>query len=303
MTILGSPVPLPFQAIDNNGDPVANGSILVQIANTASNKTVYSDAALTTPVTQGTYGATLDSAGRIALFWGTGPVDVTIYDANNVAVPGAQVLAVENVAKTYLEILGNTNCAGQRGMTTGGTITSTDYLVTVNSSGTNPTVINLPAATVGHQVTIQNVGTNPVAITPHGSDSINALSASAVYTMPAAVAASQIYPTSLMYPDGTSNWRTLPAFPPSTQVLALAAGVKLASGNASLASGTATIVSGLTTISSVELSLNRGAVPSTTGAAGIGYNVTGGSIAVISWKADGSAATGTEGFSWMATGA
>jgi len=300
MTLPGSSSPVPTNFYDTNGDPLANGFIATKAAGTNTDKTTWTTSALSSTNSN---PIQLDANGHADIFLGVGAYDLIATDANSVPVPTASIYGVVDTAQTYLPILGNTFATGARGVATGYTVLSTDYLITVDGTGgANPCVILLPAATSGHQLTIQNIGDVPVAITPHGADTINALVASAVWTMPAAVSASQIFPTAILYPDGTSNWRGVPAFPSANLVTATVAGVKMASGFANLASGGVTIATGLTTITSATLTLAVASVPSTTGPAGVGYAPSGGSLVVISWKADGSAYSGTSTVGWMATG-
>ena len=302
MALPGGVSPVPTNFYDTNGDPLANGFIATKAAGTNTDKTTWTTSALSSTNSN---PVQLDANGHADIFLGVGAYDLIATDANSVPVPTASIYGVVDTAQTYLPILGNTFATGARGVATGYTVLSTDYLITVDGTGgANPCVILLPAATSGHQLTIQNIGDVPVAITPHGADTINALVASAVWTMPAAVSAVQIFPTATLYPDGTSNWRGLQAFPPANLVTSpTGGGIKIAVLSGSLDGSNPTpVVTGLTTVLAACPSIFSTSTPSTTGTVTLTCGVSGGTVNIYAFKSDGTASTGTEGFTLIAAG-
>ena len=82
---------------DNQGQPLAGGSILFYDAGTTTPKNVYSDSGLTTNL-----GAAveLDSAGRplATNIWGSGSYRVRLYDADNVLIDEADPVSEEGAS-------------------------------------------------------------------------------------------------------------------------------------------------------------------------------------------------------------
>lgn len=91
----GSLFPTPQQWFDNNGNPLANGTVTTYIAGTSTLKATYSDYMLTTPNTN---PVVLDAAGR-ATIWGDGgyklviktDAGATLYTQDNVYVTGNNI--------------------------------------------------------------------------------------------------------------------------------------------------------------------------------------------------------------------
>jgi hypothetical protein len=111
---------------------------------------------------------------------------------------------VEDVGATFLDELGVTFATGATNVTSGYTVLSTDYLVTVDSSGgADPCLINLPAASAHTQpLAIKNLGTTALSIVPNGSDTLEASLSS--FSVPAA--STPTFPTVELVPDGVSTW-------------------------------------------------------------------------------------------------
>ena len=93
---MGLIVPAKFMALDASGDPLSGGKLHTYIAGTTTNKTTYSDSALTTPNAN---PVVLDSRGEAKIF-GTGSykfvlktsADVEIWSVDDVEVVGVTYL-------------------------------------------------------------------------------------------------------------------------------------------------------------------------------------------------------------------
>ena len=93
---MGQIVPAKFQAFDSTGAPLSGGKLHTYEAGTSTNKTTYSDSALTTPNAN---PVVLDSRGEAAVF-GTGSykfvlktsADVTLWTVDDVEVVGVAYL-------------------------------------------------------------------------------------------------------------------------------------------------------------------------------------------------------------------
>lgn len=79
-SIMPSPV---FTGLDNNGDPLAGGLLYVYLAGTSTPTTVYSDQALTIPLSN---PVVLDSAGRAIVFLDAGSFKFVLHDADDALI-------------------------------------------------------------------------------------------------------------------------------------------------------------------------------------------------------------------------
>lgn len=205
MSLPGSLLPwVQLQFSDASGVPLVGGSVEFFVTGEASHKDTFAQADLD-PSSVNANPLTLDAAGRAVIFLEPGGYDVEVSDADGNLI--YTVEGVEDVGATFLSSLGVTFATGATNVTSGYTVLSTDYLVTVDSSGgADPCLINLPAA-ASHtqQVTIKNLGAIALSIVPNGSDTIEA----SLSSFSVAVAASPTFPSVVLVPDGVSTWYVL----------------------------------------------------------------------------------------------
>lgn len=202
MSLPGSLVPwVNAQFTDDTGVPLANGSVEFFATGTATHKDTFAQADLA-PASTNANPLSLDSGGRATIFLETGGYDVFVYDADAVLI--RTVAGVEDVGATFLSTIGTTFATGATNVTSGYTVLSTDYFVTVASTGgANPCLINLPSAASHTQpVGIKNLGLVALSIVPNGSDTIDGTLTS--FTV--AAASSPTYPSVWLLPDGISTW-------------------------------------------------------------------------------------------------
>jgi hypothetical protein len=194
---------IPLQFFDNTGAVLALGTLETYSAGTSTPLATYTDANLTVanPTT-----ITLTSAGRAPnpIFLKPQGYKFITKDSNGAVIQTIDL--IENTGQVGLVTLGNVLASGARSVTSGYVLLSSDYLVTVASTGaTPPCVINLPAASsVAAQSpkVIKNAGTVAIALTPAGADVLDLVNAA--YTIPAA--ASPSFPSLIVYSDGISSW-------------------------------------------------------------------------------------------------
>lgn len=163
---------------------------------------LYSDSDLTTPLTN---PVEADTDGRFpAMYLLPTGYDLRLSDADGNTIWSCE--NVEDIGQAFLSDLGAELATGSRDVTSGYTITDTDNLVTVDSTGgADPCIINLqPAADRGFPLTIKNNGTVALAVTPDGVETIDGVTGA--FTVPAA--SSPTFPSILLAPDpdGTGYW-------------------------------------------------------------------------------------------------
>lgn len=199
-------VQFPGQFFDLAGDPLAGGLIQFYAAGTVTPQNTYADvngsALNTNPVV-------CDGNGYATIF-----LLPTLYDVvvkTSAAVTIRTVLGVGNPGQIVFAGLGNTLASGGRNKTSGYAITSSDQLVTMQSTaGPNPCLVNLPAAATrsstnagnGLPLVIKNIGVIPLSIVPAGADTIEGLAAA--YAV--AGSTSPLYRTVRLLSDGVSGW-------------------------------------------------------------------------------------------------
>jgi hypothetical protein len=202
-------MPLPFalagwinkQFTDENGDPIANGSVRTLEASTSNLKDTYADADSTSP-TVNVNPVPLDADGRATIFLEPGLYDFEIMDASDVVLFTAE--SVGDIGLTYLSTLGQAAAEGSRDVVSGYTVLDSDNTITVDSTaGPDPCIVNLPAvADRGQDLTIINLGTVELAITPNGAETINFVAAA--YTVEPSSSPNLSMIT--LRPDISSNW-------------------------------------------------------------------------------------------------
>lgn len=198
---LPGPCGLNRQFTDNNGDPLALGSLEFLITGTSTPKAVYSTALRT--VSLGTT-LDLDAEGRCdAFFLGSGGYDINLYDADDALV--LSFVNVEDTPLTQFNGLGNLLVTGEDDAPDGYTVLPTDNFVSTTVGGT----LNLQAAADrtatsygGMLLTLKNRSATTWAVTPDGADTIEGIAAA--FTLPAA--SSPTFPTIQLGSDGVSNW-------------------------------------------------------------------------------------------------
>jgi hypothetical protein len=192
------------QFFDSNGDPLAGGSLTFYASGTSTPQTVYSDQALTVPLTN---VVVLDADGRAPAIYLQGlSYKVILKNSGGVSIWTAD--PVSSHAQVLLALFGQTLAGGGRGVTSGYVVTENDSLITVASSGgPNPCVINLPAvATRAWPLCVKQAGTVALSLTPNGADKVDDVAG--VYTVP--VGASPHFPSVWLWPDvANGTWRVV----------------------------------------------------------------------------------------------
>lgn len=193
-----------WQAFDADGAILPNAQLFsYETGSTFSTpQFLYSDSDLTTPLTN---PVVADTDGRFPeMFLLPTGYDLRLKDENDVTIWSA--VDVEDIGQAFLSDLGAELATGSRDVTSGYTITDTDNLVTVDSTGgADPCIINLqPAADRGFPLTIKNMGDIALAVTPDGVETIDGVTGA--FTVPAG--ASPTFPSILLAPDpdGTGYW-------------------------------------------------------------------------------------------------
>jgi hypothetical protein len=189
------------QLCDTNGQPVAGGKLYFYEANSSTPLAVYSDpdgdTAQTNPVI-------LDADGRPpdAIFIAAESYKTIFTDADDAVIWTRTVY--QDPGSVFANHFGVLAADGARDETSGYAVQLDDRLITMDGSGgANPCIVQLPAASDATQMlTIKNVGSVALAVTPDGSDTIDTVAAA--YTVP--VAASPVFPTITIVPDGVSGW-------------------------------------------------------------------------------------------------
>lgn len=189
--------------LDENGDPLSNGSLEFYVTGTSTPKNVYSDGTRSTSL-----GTTVDLAadGRPAdpIYLGSGSYKVIVKDEND--VEQYTIDPILDSCLTFFGTLGNEFVTGDSAATSGDSVTTEAFVAVTSAGGDDPATINLPAASgYGFVLTIKNKTAVDLQINPDGSDTIEDGLAS--YTIPAAV--SPLFPTVRLASDGVSVWWVL----------------------------------------------------------------------------------------------
>ena len=193
--------PYPWlQFMDGNGTPYPNALLYTYIAGTSTPLATYSDSDLSVansnPVVadaDGIFPAIYLSPLNGYKFILKDEDDVTIRTRDNILAPGDY----------FAGNFGTALQEGARDVTSGYTVTATDRLVTVASTGgPSPCIINLPAVSTRTQVVIiKNMGTVALSIVPNGSDTIDEVAAA--FALEAA--ATPLFPCVWLDPS-TGGW-------------------------------------------------------------------------------------------------
>lgn len=205
MSLPGSTLPwISLQFCDEAGVPLVGGFVEAFETGLSSHKDTYSQADLD-PSSVNANPLTLDSAGRAVIFLEPGGYDFTVKDADGNLIYSAE--GIEDVGATFLSQLGVTFATGATNVTSGYTVLSSDYLVTVNSTGgADPCLVNLPTSISRLQpIGIKNLGAIALSIVPNGADTIEG----SLTTFSVAAASSPTFPSVWLVPDGVSNWWVL----------------------------------------------------------------------------------------------
>jgi hypothetical protein len=190
-----------IQFHDDDGEPLALGSVESFLAGLSTPAVTYSDAELTTalPVV-----IDLGADGRPTTnVW----LDNHYYKFVIKDALGATVRTIDGVgspgdifAATYGTIAVTASALDE---TSGFTITNETFVTVDSTGGANPAVINLPAAAdYSKAVIIKNMGTIALAITPNGADTIDGIAAA--YTV--AASASPLFRSVTLMSDGVDAW-------------------------------------------------------------------------------------------------
>ena len=190
-----------WQAFDGDGEPLAGAKLYAWETGGAFStpQALYSSSALTVALAN---PVVADADGRFAaMFMLPIGYDLQLKTSADVLVWSA--LNIIDIGQTYLSDLGITMGTGARDQVSGYTVLSSDNLVTMDSTSTNPCIVNLqPAADRGFMLTIKNVGPNPLAVTPDGAEAIDDVTGA--FTVPAA--SSPTFPSILLVSDGTGYY-------------------------------------------------------------------------------------------------
>lgn len=194
-SLLGAPK---LQLFDNDGNPAAGYFLFTYIAGTSTPLETYSDSLLTTPNAD---PVELDAYGRATVFLQPGiAYKFVLTDPDNTLIwTEDDVVDLGSLLFGYV-----VSTDGSKGVTSGYTITSDDILVTVNSTPTNPTIINLPSAAEWFKpIRIKNIGSNPISVVAAGTDTIEGSTLTSI-GIPAA--SSPLFPTITLLSDGSGIW-------------------------------------------------------------------------------------------------
>lgn len=185
-----------IQFADQEGAPLAAGKLYSYEAGTDTPAPLYTDVDLTIPYDN---PIILDTAGTAGgpIYWLPQGYKFVITDSNDVVIETAD--DIEDVGYTFASIFGTVMTGGSKDVVSGYTVTATDLLITVDSTGgDSPCVVQLPAVADRLQpLCIKNLGTEPLAVTPDGTDLIE--NGNVVFTVPAVTATA--FPTIWLYPD------------------------------------------------------------------------------------------------------
>lgn len=190
--------PPKLQLFDDDGAPAAGYSLYTYEAGTSNPLDTYADSDLTVANSN---PIVLDDAGRSTVYLQPSVgYKFVLRDTDGVVV-WTQDNVVDLATLLYGYLI---STEGSKGVSSGYVITDDDIFVTVNSTGTNPTVITLPAASTRTKpVIIKNIGPNPVSIVRAGADTIEGAVLTSI-GLPAA--SSPLFPTVTLLSDQSSIW-------------------------------------------------------------------------------------------------
>lgn len=198
---------IPFVSLyfcDSNGVPVQEGRLYSFVTGSDDPQDTYADAQLTI-ANPNPIELTADGRPPDPIFLGTRAAYAFTLTATVDGVEDVQIWQISDIQspQAFAATFGTVQSEGQKDLTSGGVILSTDRLVTVDSTGTSPTVVTLlPAEDATNMLVIKNVGTSVVNITPDGADTIDGTNA--LFALPAA--AGQDQPSVILISDGVSSW-------------------------------------------------------------------------------------------------
>ena len=196
---------LQMQFCDDNGDPVANGTVTFKVTGTATNKDTFSNSDLD-PVNVNDNPLTLDANGRPssgAIFFEPGGYDITVKDELGATV--YTVEGVEDVGATFLDQLGIILAEGETDAPDGYTITEDDNTVfALPVAGGD---YFLPSVADRKQpLVFINGGAVDAFPTRDGTDTFNGVNTNFVTVPPGT---SPIFSSLVFYPNPPSNWRVV----------------------------------------------------------------------------------------------
>lgn len=193
-----------WQALGENGEILPEAQLFAYTSGGtfSTPQALYADANFGSPLAN---PVVADDSGRFpAMYLFPTSYDLRLKDADDNIIWSCE--NVEDIGQTFLANLGVELAEGSRDVTSGYTVTDTDNLITVDSTGgANPCIINLqPAADRGLPLTIKNVGTIALAVTPDGAETIDEVTGA--FTV--AAASSPTFPTIVLLPDpdGSGYW-------------------------------------------------------------------------------------------------
>ncbi len=191
------------QFCDNLGVPLAGGFVAVKVAGENTDKTTYAQADLD-PTSANSNPVELDSGGRppVAIFFGPGLADVTVYDADMVQVWTALGVGVpeENATTGF----GTLMTQGARNVTANYEVLATDLFITVSASpGGDPCPIQLPPVSTRTQpICVKNLSTSVVRLDVDGGDTIDG----SLSSWQINASGTPNFATAWLFPDGNSGW-------------------------------------------------------------------------------------------------
>lgn len=195
----GVPLPDPnIQFLDDDGNPLALGSLTFYTAGTTTLQDTFNDSDLA-PGHENTNPVVLDAAGRSAtpIYLSATGYKVVAKDADGVTLWTRDEIEGWNVFPSTWGTLLGTGVT----YTDGDTILTTTRLALVDSSAGSTTVYLSPASDMTQPLTVKNRGTNTVTVTVDGTDTIE-VSLSSI-TLPAA--STPTFPSVMLASDGISN--------------------------------------------------------------------------------------------------
>lgn len=190
--------------LDDDGNPVANGTVTFKVTGTNDNKDTFEDAQLTTANDN---PLQLDASGRPdnnpgSVFLEPGGYDITLKDADGATI--RTQIGYEDVGATFLATMGQTLAEGEIDAPDGYVITEDDNTVTALPVAGGDYF--LPAvADRGLPLTFINKGAVDANLTLNGSDTFNGASpAGGFVVIPAGT--TPIFSGVTIYPQLPSNW-------------------------------------------------------------------------------------------------
>ena len=199
----GVPLPNPnIQFFDNDGAPLALGSLTFYLAGTTTPADTSNDSDLA-PGHENTNPVVLDAAGRSStpIYLSAVGYKIVAKDADGVTLWTRDEIEGWNVFPATWGTLLGTGVT----YTTGQTIATTTRLALIDSSAGATTVYLSAASDITQPLTVKNMGGNAVTLTTDGTDTLEGALSS--ITIPAA--SSPTFPSVLLASDGVSNVNVL----------------------------------------------------------------------------------------------